>query len=41
MSREEFRDTLQKPLARRLETDGLWRFGLVTIATTNGGAEAC
>ncbi len=41
MSREEFRDTLQLPLARRLESDGLWRFGFVTIPATNGGAGAC
>ena len=28
MSRDEFRDSLQMPLARRLESDGLWQFGL-------------
>ncbi len=36
MSRDEFRDELQLPLARRLESDGLWQFGLVTNTATNG-----
>lgn len=36
MSRDDFRDLLQLPLARRLESDGFWQFGSVTIATTNG-----
>jgi uncharacterized protein (TIGR03790 family) len=36
MSREEFRDKLQMPLARRLESSGLWQFGFVTNAATNG-----
>jgi uncharacterized protein (TIGR03790 family) len=36
MSRDEFCDTLQWPLARRLESDGLWQFGSVTSAATNG-----
>jgi uncharacterized protein (TIGR03790 family) len=36
MSRQEFRDTLQKPLASRLESSGLWRFAWVTEAATNG-----
>ncbi len=36
VSRDEFRDALQLPLARRLESDGLWRFGSVTNAATNG-----
>ena len=36
MSRLEFRDTLQFPLARRLEGDGLWRFASFTNAATNG-----
>ena len=36
MSRDEFRDTLQWPLARRLESDGLWQFGLATDVATNG-----
>src|SRR5690348_27590 len=37
MSREEFRDALQLPLAHRLDSDGLWRFGFVTTRVTNGG----
>ena len=36
MSRLEFRDTLQLPLARRLESEGLWRFASFTNAATNG-----
>jgi uncharacterized protein (TIGR03790 family) len=36
MSRDEFRDAFQLPLARRLEYDGLWRFGSVTNVNTNG-----
>jgi uncharacterized protein (TIGR03790 family) len=36
MSRDEFRDALQLPLARRLESDGLWQFGVVTNVATNG-----
>jgi len=36
MSRDEFRDSLQMPLARRLESSGLWQFGLVTNTMTNG-----
>ena len=36
MSRDEFRDALQLSLARRLESDGLWQFGSVTNAGTNG-----
>jgi hypothetical protein len=36
MSRDEFRDSLQMPLASRLEVDKLWRFGSVTNAATNG-----
>jgi uncharacterized protein (TIGR03790 family) len=36
MSRDEFRDSLQLSLARRLESDGLWQFGSVTNAGTNG-----
>ena len=39
MSRTEFRDSLQLPLARRLENDGLWRFAPFTIAATNGRPE--
>jgi uncharacterized protein (TIGR03790 family) len=37
MSRDEFRDILQLPLARRLESTGLWQFGSVTNVATNGG----
>jgi len=36
MSRDEFRDALQLPLARRLQSDGLWQFGSVTNLATNG-----
>jgi uncharacterized protein (TIGR03790 family) len=36
MSRDEFRDVLQLPLARRLESTGLWQFGSVTNIATNG-----
>jgi len=36
ISRDEFRDSLQLPLARRLESDGLWQFGSVTNTATNG-----
>ena len=36
MSRLEFRDTLQMPLAKKLEADKLWQFGAITIAATNG-----
>jgi uncharacterized protein (TIGR03790 family) len=36
VSRPEFRDALQIPLARRLEKDGLWRFASVATAPTNG-----
>jgi uncharacterized protein (TIGR03790 family) len=39
MSRAEFHDSLQLPLARRLENDGLWRFAPFTIAATNGRPE--
>lgn len=39
VSRQEFRDTLQKPLAARLESSGLWRSGWVAGATTNGGSQ--
>ena len=39
MSRDEFRDSLQMPLAHKLEDAGLWRFGSVTIAATNGQPE--
>jgi uncharacterized protein (TIGR03790 family) len=36
MSRLEFRDTLQMPLAKKLEANKLWQFGAITIAATNG-----
>ena len=36
MSRAEFRDSLQLPLARKLESDGLWKFGGTTYPATNG-----
>ena len=36
MTRAEFRDALQFPLASRLVVDNLWRFGSVTNAATNG-----
>jgi uncharacterized protein (TIGR03790 family) len=39
MSRGEFRDSLQVPLARRLEHDSLWKFGRVKIPATNGQPE--
>jgi uncharacterized protein (TIGR03790 family) len=35
ISRAEFHDTLQVPLAKKLEADGLWKFGSVTVAATN------
>ena len=38
-TRAEFRDSLQLPLAKKLEDDGLWKFGPVTIAATNGQPE--
>ncbi len=36
MSREEFRNAFQWPLAHQLQSNGLWRFAWVTIAATNG-----
>ena len=36
ISRAEFRDALQFPLASRLVVDKFWRFGSVTNAATNG-----
>jgi len=39
MSRAEFRDSLQLPLARKLEADKLWQFGAITIPATNGRPE--
>jgi uncharacterized protein (TIGR03790 family) len=39
MSRAEFRDSLQLPLAKKLEADGLWKLGSATIPATNGQPE--
>jgi uncharacterized protein (TIGR03790 family) len=39
MSREDFTDLLQKPLAKRIEAAGLWTFGKVTTPATNGQPE--
>ena len=39
MSRAEFHDTLQLPLAKKLEADKLWQFGSFTNAATNGQPE--
>ena len=39
MSRAEFHDTLQVPLAKKLESEKLWRFGAFTNAATNGQPE--
>lgn len=36
ISRAEFRDSLQLPLAKKLERAGLWKFGPLTIPATNG-----
>jgi uncharacterized protein (TIGR03790 family) len=36
ISRAEFRDQLQFPLASRLAVDNLWQFGTVTNTATNG-----
>lgn len=36
MSRAEFRDSLQLPLAAKLEGDGLWKFAKTTVPATNG-----
>src|SRR5262245_29957836 len=35
LSRKEFRDTLEKPLAKALEGGKLWRIGSRSIASTN------
>jgi len=35
MSRADFTDQLQKPLARKLEAAGLWKFGKVPVHDTN------
>ena len=37
MSRAEFRDSLQKPLLEKLESDGLWKFANRIITATNSG----
>jgi uncharacterized protein (TIGR03790 family) len=39
ISRVEFHNTLQEPLAKKLEADGLWKFGSVTLAATSGRPE--
>ena len=39
MSRAEFRDSLQLPLVKKLESGGLWKFGPVTVPATNGKPE--
>ena len=36
LSRDEFRDSLQKPLAEKLVENGLWKFGKVSVYGTNG-----
>jgi uncharacterized protein (TIGR03790 family) len=36
MSRSEFTESLQHPLMRKLEANGLWKFGKVKIPTANG-----
>lgn len=36
ISRDDFRDLLQMPLLRKLESSGLWKFGQVKIPATNG-----
>ena len=35
ISRAEFQDTLQKPLAKKLEADGLWKFGSIILPAAN------
>jgi len=39
ITRADFTDFLQKPLADRLEAAGLWKFGEVTTPATNGQPE--
>ncbi len=39
ISRADFTDFLQKPLADRLESAGFWKFGEVTTPATNGEPE--
>jgi uncharacterized protein (TIGR03790 family) len=36
MSREDFTDLLQKPLAKKIVSAGLWKFGKVAVPATNG-----
>lgn len=36
ISRQEFSDSLQFPLARKLESSGLWKFGEIKVRTTDG-----
>jgi uncharacterized protein (TIGR03790 family) len=36
ISRDEFRDSLQKPLAEKLVKNGLWKFGEIPVRGTNG-----
>ena len=36
MQRVEFKDLLQLPLARKLESSGLWKIGKVTVPAANG-----
>jgi uncharacterized protein (TIGR03790 family) len=40
MTRADFTDFLQKPLAERLENAGLWKFGEIAIRNTNGMVES-
>lgn len=40
ITRADFADFLQKPLAERLEAAGLWRFGEVAVRGTNGQVES-
>jgi uncharacterized protein (TIGR03790 family) len=37
ISRADFRDLLQVPLAEKLEASGLWKFGLSTFSDAKGG----
>lgn len=39
MWRADFRDKLQWPLAKKLESDGLWKFAKTTVPATNGQPE--
>lgn len=39
MSRAEFREALQLPLAKKLDSAGLWKFGKTTFPATNGQPE--